>query len=328
MSSPQVIPAVFGHRGACGYRPENTLESFALAFDMGVNAVECDLLPTKDGQLVVLHDAELSNTTNVAQIAEFADRRRTIELPWRTLDGWFVQDFTADELRQLKAIERLPDLRPGSAKFDGQFVVPTLEEFLNADFAVAGRTLILEVKFAWLFKPLGLDSAALLVDALLASDWRERGLKLVIEAFEYDTLLAIKNGLASKNSLPVAGALEGLSFVLLTEQWRLDQFLVAETLPQFLARCAADFDGISFDHTMLSAPVPAGSSAQFGVINGLVDDARAAGLRVFTWTARAEEAQFSVEEYFQHFVDLNVDGIFADQPDLFVNFLRDAGLTR
>jgi len=183
MSVPQGIPAIFGHRGACGYRPENTLESFALAFDMGVDAVECDLLPTKDGQLMVIHDAEFSSTTNVADLPQFADRRRELVLPWRTLDGWFIQDFEAHELSVLRAKERMPDERPGSAKFDGQFKVPSLQDFLNADFAVAGRTLILELKFAWLFKQVGLDSAALLVEALLASDWRERGLKLVIEAF-------------------------------------------------------------------------------------------------------------------------------------------------
>jgi glycerophosphoryl diester phosphodiesterase len=187
----QVIPAIFGHRGACGYRPENTIESFELAFAQGVAAVECDLIPTKDGKLVVLHDADLSSTTTVAELPQFADRRRILHLPWRDIDGWFVQDFTLDEIRLLRAKERLPEERAGSAKFDGHFKIPTLDEFLNADFAKPGTTLILEVKFAWLFKTAGLDSGALLVEALLNSDWRERGLKLVIETFFSIVLLAI-----------------------------------------------------------------------------------------------------------------------------------------
>jgi len=316
----QVIPAIFGHRGACGYRPENTIESFELAFAQGVAAVECDLIPTKDGKLVVLHDADLSSTTTVAELPQFADRRRILQLPWRDIDGWFVQDFTLDEIRLLRAKERLPEERSGSAKFDGLFKIPTLEEFLTADFAKAGTTLILEVKFAWLFKTVGLDSGALLVEALLASDWRERGLKLVIETFDYEVLRDIKAGLAA------AGSLEGLTFVLLTEQWRIDDMLKTETAEEFLKRCAADFDGISFDHNMLSAPVPEGSSAQFGAPNSWVADARALGLTVFSWTAKVESAKYSIEEYFQHFVDLNVDGVFADQPDLFINFLANAGL--
>jgi glycerophosphoryl diester phosphodiesterase len=103
--------------------------------------------------------------------------------------------------------------------------------------------------------------------------------------------------------------------------------LKTETAEEFLKRCAADFDGISFDHNMLSEPVPEGSSAQFGAPNSWVADARALGLTVFSWTAKVESAKYSIEEYFQHFVDLNVDGVFADQPDLFINFLANAGLT-
>jgi glycerophosphoryl diester phosphodiesterase len=316
----QVIPAIFGHRGACGYRPENTIESFELAFAQGVSAVECDLIPTKDGKLVVLHDADLSTTTTIADLPQFADRRRVLHLPWRDIDGWFVQDFTLDEIRLLRAKERLPEVRSGSAKFDGQFKIPTLEDFLTASFAQPGTTLILEVKFAWLFKTVGLDSGALLVEALLASDWRERGLKLVIETFDYEVLRDIKSALAA------AGSLEGLTFVLLIEQWRMDDFLKTETAEGFLARCSADFDGISFDHNMLSEPVHEDSSAQFGEPNSWVADSRAVGLTVFSWTAKVESAKYSIEEYFQHFVDLNVDGVFADQPDLFVKFLADSGL--
>ncbi|MCX8530533.1 MAG: glycerophosphodiester phosphodiesterase family protein, partial [Rhodoluna sp.] len=65
-------PLVFGHRGASGYRPENTLEAFELAFDLGADAIECDLLPTADGQLVIIHDHYLSSTTDVASRPEFA----------------------------------------------------------------------------------------------------------------------------------------------------------------------------------------------------------------------------------------------------------------
>ena len=318
MSSPQVIPAVFGHRGACGYRPENTLESFALAFEMGVPAVECDIVPTKDGQLVIMHDPELSSTTNVADLPQFAHLRRELELPWRTVDGWFVHDFTLDQVRELRAKERLPEVRPGSAKFDGQFGIPTLREFLHADFATAGRTLILEVKFGWLFKSVGLDLGPLLAEILIEDTWRARGLHLIIESFDYTVLSDLKERLAGE------AALGGIEFVLLTEQWRIDQFLASETRESFLSRCAADFDGISFDHEMLSDSVPEGTSAQFGLANDWVDVARGHGLKVFTWTAKAEAAEYSIEEYFQHFVDLNVDGVFADQPDLFLNFLRDS----
>ena len=53
-----------GHRGARAYEPENTLSSFKKAVEMGVDAVELDVRKTKDGQLVVIHDADLKKTTD------------------------------------------------------------------------------------------------------------------------------------------------------------------------------------------------------------------------------------------------------------------------
>lgn len=57
-------PRVFGHRGACGTAPENTLPSFALAVALGAGYLELDVHATRDGEIVVLHDSELDRTTN------------------------------------------------------------------------------------------------------------------------------------------------------------------------------------------------------------------------------------------------------------------------
>ncbi len=53
-----------GHRGARAYAPENTLESFKKAMEMGVDAIEFDVRKTKDDRLVVFHDADVKRTTN------------------------------------------------------------------------------------------------------------------------------------------------------------------------------------------------------------------------------------------------------------------------
>jgi glycerophosphoryl diester phosphodiesterase len=53
-----------GHRGAPAYEPENTLRGFGKAVELGVDAVELDVRRTKDGQLVVIHDAGVERTTN------------------------------------------------------------------------------------------------------------------------------------------------------------------------------------------------------------------------------------------------------------------------
>ena len=55
---------IYGHRGASGYAPENTLEAFRLAMDMGADGFELDVHMSKDGQLVVIHDDTVDRTTN------------------------------------------------------------------------------------------------------------------------------------------------------------------------------------------------------------------------------------------------------------------------
>lgn len=58
------LPKVIGHRGACAYAPENTLESIHTAADIGAEWVELDVKLTKDGVPIIFHDEELSRTTN------------------------------------------------------------------------------------------------------------------------------------------------------------------------------------------------------------------------------------------------------------------------
>src|SRR5690606_4612564 len=65
-------PLVIAHRGASGYLPELTLEAFTLAHAQGADMVETDVLLTRDGQLVNLHDLTLNRTTNVEEV--FPDR--------------------------------------------------------------------------------------------------------------------------------------------------------------------------------------------------------------------------------------------------------------
>jgi glycerophosphoryl diester phosphodiesterase len=304
------LPLVFGHRGACAYRPENTLEAFDLAFQMGSDAIECDLVPTKDGGLIIRHESELSGTTDVGSHPEFAARHRTQLMygQW-AVTGWFSEDFTLAEIQTLRATERIPDVRPGSAKFDGQFRIPTVEDLLAAQFA-DGKTLILEIKHGGHFKSLGFDTAAMLAEAVLASDWRARGIKLVFEGFDYETVKDLKRSL---------GHLPDTAFVFLVEGWGMP---AAENLDAWLDDVASNVDGISFDVELLfDKVVRDATGVQFGQPNDLVAKAHAKGLTVFTWTARAEDAKYSVEEYYHQFVTLGTDGVFADHPDLFRDFV-------
>jgi glycerophosphoryl diester phosphodiesterase len=282
--------AVFGHRGASGYRPENTLEAFALAFDLGADAIECDLVPTADGELIIRHDNYLSDTTDVASRPEFAHLKRMGIVGWQQeREDWFCEDFTLAQLKTLRATERMPDLRPGSAKFDGQFGLPSLDDLLSADFA-AGKHLILEVKHGAYFAARGFPVAAILARKLGENNWRERGIQLTLEAFDFKVLEQMQR---------VCGPVG--DFVYLVDTW---------SDPALNVTCAELFDGISFNAELLWG-------------TDLVDLAKARGLKVFTWTARAEDAENTIEEYYAKFILTGVDGIFADQPDLLAACVRD-----
>ena len=102
----QVLPAigcdenkkiVHAHRGACGYLPEHTLPSYALAYGMGADYIEPDLVLTKDGIFICVHDIYLEDTTNVEEI--FPDRHRED-------DHWYAIDFLLSEIKSLTVHER------------------------------------------------------------------------------------------------------------------------------------------------------------------------------------------------------------------------------
>jgi glycerophosphoryl diester phosphodiesterase len=124
-------PIVIGHRGASGYVPEHTLASYFLAMQHGVDFIEPDLVMTKDGVLIARHENEIGGTTDVAAHPEFAARRTRRLIDGMQVAGWFTEDFTLTELKTLRARERIPEVRPANARFDGQFEIPTLEEILT-----------------------------------------------------------------------------------------------------------------------------------------------------------------------------------------------------
>ena len=268
---------VFGHRGASGYRPENTLEAFELAFQQGADAIECDLVPTSDGHLIIRHDNYLSTTTDIAEHSEFADRK--------TKD-WYSEDFTLAEIKSLRAIERMPDLRPGSAKFDGEFLIPTVDELLASEFA-NGKTLILEIKNGLFFAANNIPVVAILKRALDASNYRDRGISLIIESFEYPILQQARRVLG-----------DIAQYV----------FLFQEPLEHsYLEQIQENIDGISFDIALVE--------------RDYIGLAHSWGKPAYLWTAKAEDAEYSVDEYYAQLIATEADGIFADQPDLLVSCL-------
>jgi len=116
---------VIAHRGACGYLPEHTLAAKALAFAMGVDFLEQDVVMTKDDHPIVLHDIHLDTVTDVS--SQFPGRHRDDK-------RYYAIDFTLDEINQLQVHERV-DHETNQTVFPGRFPVgksrfeiPTLKE--------------------------------------------------------------------------------------------------------------------------------------------------------------------------------------------------------
>ncbi|MBN9178568.1 MAG: glycerophosphodiester phosphodiesterase [Microbacterium sp.] len=334
---PRRRPLVIGHRGAPGYRPEHTRSSYDLALALGVDAVEPDVVFSRDGVLVVRHENEISTTTDVATRPEFADRRTTKTVDGTAHEGWFTEDFTWDELQTLRCRERLPALRPGSASFDDTQPPLRLADVLALVRAASldqGREIgvVLEIKHATAFGALGFDVAGAIAAELRAADWADGALPLVIESFESTVLTQVRaHGI--RGSYVYLLEASGRPYDLVAERGHRAPTYAEQAAPAGLDALAGAVDGISVDKRMILAPDRLGRATG---PSRVVDDAHSRGLRVFTWTCRPENAFLTPQfrsgrdkaafgDYaaeWQIIADAGVDGVFADHPDLALAFFR------
>lgn len=211
-SCPQ-WPLVIAHRGASGYAPEHSLAAYQLALEQGADFLEVDLVPSKDGVLISRHENELSHSTDVASRAAFANRRTQKQVDGISQQGWFSEDFTLLELRQLRLKESMPALRPQSSAQDGQLPIVTLTEVLQLLARHKQQTgrdvgIYIETKHPGYFastglslegKPIQQDISASLVNTLQSSA-AALPKDIYIQSFEVSNLVRLKTQL-----LPVAG---------------------------------------------------------------------------------------------------------------------------
>ncbi|MEO5535586.1 MAG: glycerophosphodiester phosphodiesterase family protein [Pseudolysinimonas sp.] len=308
MSTPR--PLVIGHRGACGYRPEHTRAAYELAIDLGADAIEPDIVASRDGVLVLRHENEISGTTDVARHPEFADRRVTKTIDGGTLTGWFTEDFTWAELSTLRARERLPDLRPGAAAFDGAEPILRLSDLLDILDAGAERSgrpisIVAEVKHPSYFASIGIPLDRRVAEELRAWDDGDR---IIVECFEQSLLGQVRErGVGGR-------------YVYLLEAPDASRLTTEALIALGSGVDGSGVDGVSVDKAVL---LDAGGPA-------LVERAHDAGLSVFTWTLRPENAFLATRhrgagspaergDWRAEFAELlatGVDGVFADHPDL------------
>src|SRR5690606_16859853 len=184
---------VIGHRGSSGYRPEHTLASYRLAARMGADYIEPDLVVTKDGVLVARHENEISETTDVAEHPEFADRKTTKTIDGQEITGWFTEDFTLAELKTLRAKERVPDIRQRNTIYDERYTIPTFAEVLKEAKRLSkelGRPIGVypETKHPTYFRKIGLPIEPRLVAELKKAGLNHPNAKVIVQSFEVSNL--------------------------------------------------------------------------------------------------------------------------------------------
>jgi glycerophosphoryl diester phosphodiesterase len=332
---------IIGHRGAAGYRPEHTLASYELAARMGADYVEPDLVSTKDHVLVARHEPNITDTTDVADHPEFADRKKTKTIDGSTQTGWFTDDFTLAELKTLRAKERLPLVRQRNTIYDGRYEVPTFQEVIDLVKQLSRELdrpigIYPETKHPTYFRNEGLPLEEPLVQTLNRNGLNRRGAKVFVQSFEISNLKALDKVLR----VPLVQLLDSPNIkpgdvLAAGGTTTYGDLATAEGLKGVAEY--ADGVGPSKDYI-----IPRDAAGHSLAPTTFIADAHAAGLLVHPYTFRNENQFLPLEDRSnggadpnaygnafaedQRFFAAGVDGIFTDNADTGVAARREAGL--
>jgi len=297
-SASEVI--VIAHRGACGYLPEHTLEAYALAYGLGADFIEPDLVLTSDGVLIALHDTTLDSTTDVAEV--FPGRARE--------DGRFYAiDFTLEEIKQLRVQERrgadgepaFPNRFPqGVAAFE----IPThaeLIELVQGMNHTMGRNVGIypELKAPAWHAEEGMPMEEILLAELTTYGYEGPDARVFVQSFEFESLERLRE--------------LGTELPLVMLIWSSDH-----ATEEAFDRWATVANGVGPWKGLVEASPE------------IVGMAHERGMKVHPWTFRADvipDKYPTIEqELATYFGVYLVDGVFTDFVDDAVRVLRGMGL--
>lgn len=314
-------PIIIAHRGASGYLPEHTLAAKALAHAMGADFLEQDVVLTKDGVAIVLHDIFLEPTTDVQDL--FHGRNRD--------DGrYYAIDFTLEEVRKLHVHERSHRNTAGGelAVYPNRFPlgpgncgIPTLAEEISF---IAGLDqsrkqttgLYVELKAPNWHSQQGYDIARVIMEVLEQTGYAQREKQVYLQCFDDQALRYLRNTL--KTTLP-------LIQLIADNSWGEDSEVDYDYLQtaQGLEEIASYANGIG---PWIMQIYRGKSENGEPMTTSLVDDALSNGLEVHPYTFRKDELPTGIsdfDELLELFINqIKITGLFTDFPDLVRSFLR------
>ncbi|GDY35360.1 glycerophosphodiester phosphodiesterase [Acidovorax sp. NB1] len=344
-------PLVIGHRGASGYLPEHTLESYRRAVELGADFIEPDLVATKDGVLIARHEPNITGTTDVSTRAEFASRKTKKMVDGVEEEGWFASDFTLAEIKTLRAIQPMAER---DQSHNGKYQIPTLQEVLDlakSEGTKAGRTVGVypETKHPTYHVNLGLKLEDRLLDVLAQYGYTSKTSPVIVQSFEVSNLKYLRTKtqirlvqLVDANDVNADGSMDltapydkPYDFAVAGDKRTFASLLTPAGLKE--VKTYADGIGPWKPYLIPSKQVDANKDGKPDDLNGdgkiddrdrvmmpatdVVKNAHAEGLMVHPYTFRNEARRLASDfkgdpkaEY-KLFYNLGVDGLFSDFPD-------------
>jgi glycerophosphoryl diester phosphodiesterase len=290
------------HRGGRALFPENTLVSFANALSMGVDTLELDLAVTRDGAIVISHERGLN-----------PDLARGADGNYVAAPGIPFVQLSLDEVKQFD----VGQIRPGStyaAQFPDQHAVPgtripTLKELIDLVRRSGDHHVRLNIETK--IDPNHPDESppperfvALLLDFLRTEEFEDR---VMVQSFDWRTLQLLRK-LAPK-----------IPTVYLTLQAGRDPTVFADKASDWSAGFNPAEHGRSIPRTIKAAGGAIWSPYVRDVTPELIAESHALGLKVVVWTVN-QPADMA------HLIEIGVDGIISDRPDLLRKAVQEKGI--
>lgn len=320
MMSPLAVayPHIISHRGASGYVPEHSLEAYQTAMDLGTHYIEPDLCLTKDGIFVALHDPLLDDTTNVEEIEIYADRKTTRIVDGEKLTGYFVNDFTLQEVKTLRLKQRLSYR---TTIYNYYFTIPTINEIIDLvqlhatsinTNALSNKNIgmYFELKHPSYFNSLGFNMEEMFLGVIAAAGYPIDGsnvlnnladvVPIVIECFDANSL----KYLSTKTSIPLVYLMEA------PESAESDYINTT-----FLGAISQFVSGLGPEKTYFGV-------LPLKVAQEKIELIKSYELVLHPWTFRADSGildQFNnsfIDELRYYYFDLHMDGLFVEFPDI------------